>query len=120
MIYTMNGMTTQLNLQADAPGTFRGLASHFSGDGFSDMHFDVRALPADQFATWVETTRKSGSALDAASYTTLARQSVDADPFTYRSTEPELFRQIISQQIPPGPGPETGRPNRTVSPRTEK
>ncbi len=24
MIYTMNGMTTQLNLQADAPGTFRG------------------------------------------------------------------------------------------------
>ena len=26
MIYTMNGMTTQLNLQADAPGTFRGLS----------------------------------------------------------------------------------------------
>jgi hypothetical protein len=25
MIYTMNGMTTQLNLQADAPGTFHGL-----------------------------------------------------------------------------------------------
>ena len=22
------------------PGTFRGLSSHFSGDGFSDMHFD--------------------------------------------------------------------------------
>src|SRR6266850_772316 len=36
MIYTMNGMTTQLNLQADAPSTFRGQSSHFSGDGFSD------------------------------------------------------------------------------------
>ena len=47
MIYTMNGMATQLNLQADEPGTFRGLSSHFSGDGFSDMHFDVVALPAD-------------------------------------------------------------------------
>jgi Cytochrome C oxidase subunit II, periplasmic domain len=35
MIYTMNGMTTQLNLQADSPGTFRGLSSHYSGDGFS-------------------------------------------------------------------------------------
>ncbi|HEX3994797.1 MAG TPA: ubiquinol oxidase subunit II, partial [Acetobacteraceae bacterium] len=35
MIYTMNGMMTQLNLVADAPGTFPGLASHFSGDGFS-------------------------------------------------------------------------------------
>ena len=48
MIYTMNGMTTQLNLQADAPGTFRGLSSHYSGDGFSDMHFDVLAVPAER------------------------------------------------------------------------
>ena len=47
MIYTMNGMTTQLNLQADAPGTFRGLSSHFSGDGFPGMHFDVHAVPAE-------------------------------------------------------------------------
>jgi len=52
MIYTMNGMTTQLYLQADAPGTFPGLSSHFNGDGFPDMHFDVRAVPADQFAAW--------------------------------------------------------------------
>ena len=50
MIYTMNGMTTQLNLRADAPGTFLGLSSHYSGDGFSDMHFDVQAVPAEQFA----------------------------------------------------------------------
>ena len=39
MIYTMNGMTTQLNLQADAPGTFLGLSSHYSGDGFSGHAF---------------------------------------------------------------------------------
>ena len=65
MIYTMNGMTTQLNLQADAPGTFRGLSSHFSGDGFSDMHFDVRALPAEQFAAWIAATRSTGPTLDA-------------------------------------------------------
>ena len=120
MIYTMNGMTTQLNLQADAPGTFRGLASHYSGDGFSDMHFDVRALPAEQFAAWIEATRGTGPALDATSYTNLARQSIASRPFTYRTAEPGLFQQIATQQLPPGPGPETGRPNRTVSPRTEK
>src|SRR6267142_2668741 len=50
MIYTMNGMRTQLNLRADAPGTFLGLSSHYSGDGFSGMHFDVQALPPAQFA----------------------------------------------------------------------
>jgi cytochrome o ubiquinol oxidase subunit 2 len=39
-------MRTQLNLRADAPGTFLGLSSHSSGDDFSGMHFDVRAVPA--------------------------------------------------------------------------
>jgi cytochrome o ubiquinol oxidase subunit 2 len=119
MIYTMNGMTTRLNLQADEPGTFRGLSSHYSGDGFADMHFEVRAVPADQFAGWVDATRTTGQPLDAASYTGLAKQSVDMPPFTYRDVEPGLFQQITTQKLPPGPGPQTGRPDVTVSPRTE-
>ncbi|WOJ91526.1 ubiquinol oxidase subunit II [Methylocapsa polymorpha] len=120
MIYTMNGMTTQLNLQADAPGTFHGLSSQYSGDGFSDMHFDVVAVPPDQFAAWVETARNTGPALDAGSYAVLARQSVSTHPFTFRAADPELFQQIVAQKLPPGPGPQTGRPGPSVSPRTER
>jgi cytochrome o ubiquinol oxidase subunit II len=120
MIYTMNGMRTQLNLQADTPGTFRGLSGHYNGDGFSNMHFDVQALPAEQFSAWVSTARNAGSALDPSSYADLARQSVDDHPFTYRDVAPALFQQIVTQKLPPGPGPQTGRPNRTVSPRTER
>jgi cytochrome o ubiquinol oxidase subunit 2 len=120
MIYTMNGMTTQLNLQADNPGTFRGLSSHFNGDGFSDMHFAVRSLPADQFSGWVDDTRKSGAALDPGSYTALTRQSMAVDPYSFRSVQSGLFNQIATQTLPPGPGPRIGRPNRNVSPRTEK
>ena len=119
MIYTMNGMTTRLNLQADEPGTFRGLSSHYSGDGFADMHFEVRAVPADQFAGWIDATRTTGQPLDPTSYTELAKQSVDVPPFTYRDVEPGLFQQITTQKLPPGPGPQTGRPDVTVSPRTE-
>src|SRR6202040_696404 len=78
MIYTMNGMRTQLNLRADAPGTFLGLSSHYSGDGFSGMHFDVRALPPAQFAAWIDATRNSGPILDAGTYAALARQSMNA------------------------------------------
>src|SRR5262249_18358978 len=44
MIYTMNGMVTPLNLRADRPGVFQGEASHFSGDGFSDMRFETDAV----------------------------------------------------------------------------
>ena len=65
MIYTMNGMRTQLNLQADEPGTFQGLSAHFSGDGFSDMHFPVRAVRGDEFAAWVKATRGVGPASTA-------------------------------------------------------
>ena len=119
MIYTMNGMTTQLNLQADAPGTFRGLSSHYSGDGFADMHFDVLALPAERFAAWIEATRNTGPTLDPESYAALARQSINIPPFTFRAVDPGLFQQIVTQKLPPGPGPRTGRPNPSVSPRTE-
>jgi cytochrome o ubiquinol oxidase subunit 2 len=119
MIYTMNGMTTRLNLQADEPGTFRGLSSHYSGDGFADMHFEVRAVPADQFAGWIDATRTTGQSLDPTGYTELAKQSVGVPPFTYRDVEPGLFQQITTQKLPPGPGPQTGRPDVTVSPRTE-
>ncbi len=119
MIYTMNGMTTQLNLRADAPGTFRGLSSHYSGNGFSDMHFEVQAVSAQRFAAWIDATRGMGPSLDAKSYAALARQSVNTTPFTFRAVDPDLFQQIVTQQLPPVPGPQTGRPNPSVSPWTE-
>jgi cytochrome o ubiquinol oxidase subunit II len=105
MIYTMNGMRTQLNLHADTPGTFPGLSSHFSGDGFSDMHFDVEALAADRFAGWVDATRGGGPTLNGQSYTELAKQSANVAPFTYRDVDPDLFNKVLTQALPPGPGP---------------
>jgi cytochrome o ubiquinol oxidase subunit 2 len=119
MIYTMNGMTSQLNLRADAPGTFRGLSSHYSGDGFSDMHFDVQAVPAEQFTAWIEATRNTGPTLDAGSYAALARQSKNISPFTFGAADPGVFQQIVTQKLPPGPGPQSGRPDPSVSPRME-
>src|SRR6267154_6413682 len=68
MIYTMNGMVTRLNLRADAPGTFKGLSAHFSGDGFSDMHFDVHVVPSEEFSDWVASTARSDQVLNPDSY----------------------------------------------------
>jgi len=109
MIYTMNGMRTQLNLQADEPGTFHGLSAHFSGDGFSDMHFPVRAVRDDEFAAWVKATRGVGPSLDGTAYTALARQSASLPPSTYGAVTPELFAQVVRQELAPGPGPGTER-----------
>ena len=41
MIYTMPGMATRLESACRQPGTYPGLSAQFSGDGFSDMRFDV-------------------------------------------------------------------------------
>jgi cytochrome o ubiquinol oxidase subunit II len=106
MIYTMNGMRTQLNLSANAPGTFLGLSSHYSGDGFSDMHFEVQAVQAERFATWLDATRNTGPTLDDESYAALAKQSMNVSAFTFGSVESGLFQKIVTQQLPPGPGPQ--------------
>src|SRR5215472_851352 len=80
MIYTMNGMVTQLNLRADEVGDLQGLSAHFSGDGFPSMMFDVHVVSAPDFASWASATIKSDRALNADSYKgELLRQSVPTD-----------------------------------------
>ena len=106
MIYTMNGMTSQLNLVADEPGTYPGMSSHYSGDGFAQMHFDVRALPPDQFSEWLVSTLNKGGSLDDKAYAQLSRQSIDVAPATYGSVAPALFNRIVDQTVPPAPGPD--------------
>jgi cytochrome o ubiquinol oxidase subunit 2 len=118
MIYTMNGMVTQLNLRADRPGSYPGLASHFSGDGFSGMHFDTQAVSPAAFAAWVATAKSAGPVLDSQTYVALSRQSQDVAPFTYRAATPGLFEQIATQQLPPGPGPQGGGASPASAPRT--
>lgn len=120
MIYTMNGMATQLHLQADKPGTFHGLSTHYSGDGFSNMHFDVVAMPDEHFDRWIEDARSAGPSLDPASYAELAKQSIGVQPFTFREADPLLFQRVVMQDLPPGPGPQAGQPDAGVSSRTEK
>jgi cytochrome o ubiquinol oxidase subunit II len=120
MIATMNGMVTQLHLAADKPGEFYGQSAQFSGDGFSDMNFMVRAVPQDAFAQWVTTARQSGSALDRTSYPALCQQSRNVRPFTYRAVDASLFNAVVSQQLPPCPGPNVEGAGAAVRPRTER
>src|SRR5947209_5901431 len=52
MIYAMPGMVSQLNLKADRPAVMFGQSSHFSGDGFSDMQFQVRSVSDAEYVAW--------------------------------------------------------------------
>jgi cytochrome o ubiquinol oxidase subunit II len=104
-IYSMSGMATQLNLQADQPGTYPGLSANFSGDGLSDMSFALEAVDSGRFDSWVAATKGAGGELDDTAYRGLLHQSEKIQPHTYRSVDPGLFNRIVSLQLPPGEGP---------------
>lgn len=105
MIYAMPGMVSQLNLQADRPAVLFGESAHFSGDGFSDMQFQVKSVPADQFAAWVQSAKGGGPALDRAAYGELSKQSQNVPPAVYSAIDPQIFQAVATQKIPPAPGP---------------
>jgi cytochrome o ubiquinol oxidase subunit 2 len=110
MIYAMPGMVSQLHLQADKPGQLWGTSAQFSGDGFSDMQFQVRSVPAAEFGAWAAHARQRGPVLDRAAYSVLLRQSQKVPPSTYRSIDPGLFPAVAAQKIAPGPGPQPEAP----------
>lgn len=105
-IYTMPGMTTQLNLRADQAGVYKGFSAQFSGDGFADMRFEAAALPPDQFVRWIESTKARQRPLDPAAYAALAQPSKAVAPVTYSPVAQGLFETISG-----GPA-GTGHPSR--------
>ncbi len=105
MIYAMNGMESELNLQADNPGDLRGQASHYNGSGFPHMDFRVRVLPPAEFEAWMTGQRGGEAVLNAEAYRELARQSIGVAPHSYGKVQAGLFDAIVHQLLPPAPGP---------------
>jgi cytochrome o ubiquinol oxidase subunit 2 len=106
MIYAMPGMVSQLSLQADGSHEIWGTSAHFSGDGFSDMQFEVKSVPPAEFGTWADGVKGNGPMLDEAAYTKLMDQTQRVPPSTYGAIDPQIFQSVATQKIPPGPGPE--------------
>jgi cytochrome o ubiquinol oxidase subunit 2 len=99
-IYAMAGMRSELNLIADEPGVFTGRNTMYSGDGFSDQHFQAHAMSEADFEAWKEKVAGAAETLDAGTYAQLHKQSV-ADPVRYfTSFDPELFKSIMQKYAP--------------------
>lgn len=96
-IFAMAGMETALHLIADHPGKYFGESAHFSGAGFSDMHFNAIATTDAGFEAWVDKVRHSGRSLDDADYSSIAAPSEKVPPTYFATVQHGLFDQIIAK-----------------------
>lgn len=68
MEYTMPGRVLPLWLQANKPGVYWGHSGNFSGKGFAEMFFRVKAVPPAQFKTWASGVHHSAAPMTMSDY----------------------------------------------------
>jgi len=61
--YAMSDMITTLHLAAEVPGEYMGRNSNFSGKGFAENIFNVKAMPEAEFTEWVEDVKATADPL---------------------------------------------------------
>ena len=105
-IYAMPNMVTRLNLLADQPGTFEGLSAQFSGDGFSDMRFDLVATDAASFEAWIQSARAKGNVLDVSALERLIKPAKADGTSTFAPVSQGLFDRIVSDHMTAPPPPK--------------
>lgn len=98
-VYAMAGMQTQLHLIADEPGVYLGQSSAFSGSGFSDMHFQTKAMTDAEFKQWIAQAKASPLKLSRNAYRSLAEPSHGYDPTIYAAVDPDLFKTVLNQYM---------------------
>ncbi|MBS4209448.1 cytochrome aa3 quinol oxidase subunit II [Bacillus sp. FJAT-50079] len=61
--YAMSDMVTTLHLAASEPGEFMGRNANFSGKGFAENTFQVKAMSQEDFDKWVEDVKETAEPL---------------------------------------------------------
>lgn len=102
MIYAMPGMQTELNAVINKPGVFQGLASHYSGAGFSGMTFKFHGLSDADFAQWVRKAKQEGKPLDSTAYLALAKPSQRDPVQRFSAVEEGLYGKVLNRCVEDG------------------
>jgi cytochrome o ubiquinol oxidase subunit 2 len=101
-IYAMPGMQTSLNAVINRPGEYDGFSANYSGAGFSDMKFKFHGMTAENFDSWVKTTKAASGKLDRADYLQLEKPSEKEPVRYYGAVDPSLYHAILNRCIEPG------------------
>ena len=94
-IYAMAGMKTQLHLIANQLGEFRGLNTLVSGDGFSEMYFNVDVVDEKSMQQWVKQVQKSPEHLTESEYKNLLNPSIGDAPMFFSQVPANFLDKVV-------------------------
>lgn len=97
MIYAMSGMQTELNAVINAPGSYKGFASNYNGEGFSKMRFTFLGKDQKDFDAWVAKVRASDTDLDPKEMVQLDKPTISHPVTYYRLADDLLWDKIVSR-----------------------
>lgn len=100
-IYAMPGMSTDLHLEADKPGDYRGQSANISGRGFAGMVFKAHATSLEGFDTWAANVAKRHTMLNQTTYDALAKPSTNNPVTTYAAVDPNLYAATVMKYMSP-------------------
>ena len=98
-IYTMNGMSTKLHLQAHEIGDYAGSSANISGEGFASMRFVARALSKEDFENWAWEVKRTGEPLGDVEYEKLNDPSIEKSYRYLTLQKPDLYDTIVMKYM---------------------
>ena len=98
-IYAMPGMQTRLHGVINEPGTYKGIAAHYSGHGFSGMHFQAKGVSDGEFEAWVAEVRNSPDMLSRQRYLEVEKPSENVPVMRFAGVESGLYTAIVNMCV---------------------
>ena len=95
-MYAMAGMQTQLNLRADHSGEYFGRNLEFSGDGYDNMHFKVKAISTGEFHKWVQEAKQSKLTLSMDKFNEICVPNMGYPVTVYTTNVPDLLDKVMA------------------------
>jgi cytochrome o ubiquinol oxidase subunit 2 len=100
-IYAMAGMRTRLHLIADQAGVYDGGSSNYSGEGFAEMTFKVKAESTDEFTQWVKRVKQTPDILTTEKFNALLAPSSAEPVQLFSSVAPTIFTDEVMKFMMP-------------------
>jgi len=102
-IYAMSGMSSQLSLEANTTGEYRGANSNINGNGYSGMTFKAISLKQHDFDMWAHEQATSNNRLDWNRYDgELAKPSKNNRVTYYMLQDRDLYDMVINKYMAHG------------------